>query len=84
MKTLIEVTHQDIVEGRTCIPDKCPVALAVKRCAKIEDELGVSVGVTTIRVGLQKFHNSNEVENFVVRFDRGQAVEPFTFELDLE
>jgi hypothetical protein len=74
----IKVTRRHIFEGVQGSWDSCPIALALR------DELGVTnleVGNGVIRCGKKKFKMSNSADTFVGKFDEGEPVKPFTFEL---
>jgi hypothetical protein len=85
MKYTINVTQQDIQDG-TYPPlglhraDTCPIACAIKR------ELGVGYSVFSalmmIRKGKRTMFNNEKVTNFILDFDCGLPVLPFTFEVE--
>jgi len=81
MKTLIEVTAEDIAKGIPKVCAACPVALAIKRVT------GRGASVMQLYIG---FHDGSgwidsprEVLPFVRAFDNEQPVKPFSFELDV-
>lgn len=82
---LIKVTADDICKGVRQDGAKCPIALAVCRALGVT-ESSVDVGGT--EEGILSVDEDNlyylpdEVVNFYLRFDNGELVEPFEFELD--
>lgn len=84
MKLKIEVTQAEIDGGSACFAFYCPIALAAKRYGEFED-----VGVTTRTMTLYTKDGPPETfclppiaRAFVLSFDHGESVEPFTFEID--
>ncbi len=80
----IEVTQQDIEQGRRCDPDCCPVGRALSRAGVTH--LGVSGTVVVSDDGDR--HASflmlpEEVRDWILRFDECEPVNPITFELVL-
>lgn len=74
---LIKVTAEDIKNGKRALTDCCPVALATSRL------LG------KVRVTPRYLYATNVMVllplvavNFIYKFDRGEPVRPFTFELE--
>lgn len=74
----INVTQRDIEKGLREDPNSCPVARAIKRRG-FED---VSVKTQVIWIGCRKYNPPEIVEDFIERFDKGDTVQPFKFELD--
>ena len=76
----VDVTVQDIEAGIAGSTDACPVALAIGRCG-----LGpVRVGGFGLRVGGRSWVlQPVGVTDFIVAFDKGWSVKPFSFELEL-
>ena len=76
----IEVTADDIREGRRGEPCRCAIAIAAERTLGYP----VSVGLTKIeRKGTWEAAGllPDEVSAWIDRFDRGHKVEPMAFEL---
>lgn len=77
----IQVTQEDIDKGQRVHPIYCPIARAIKRHAhkpvRVLADTGITVG------GKQYRHTAGSLE-FVERFDMGQPVKPFEFELRRE
>ena len=73
----IQVTQNDIDNGRSDNCKYCPVALAINRIFPGF----VAVRSLTITVGEDKFPIGIPVWKFVRKFDTGCAVQPFEFEL---
>lgn len=85
--TTINVTIEHIEKGKKHDCGECPIALAIKEVVKD----GVEFGVGTGRVTFQQ-PNSGEYHSeylplvatgFIMGFDRGYPVVPFTFELPI-
>jgi hypothetical protein len=81
MKKTINVTQDDIDNGNVGDACACPVALALRRAFKtggydfyVEDKC--------MFVNNYAYFNPPEVKNFIVNFDHGIKVEPFSFELE--
>ncbi len=77
-KTTINVTQRHIDNGICLAPCRCPVALAFM------DE-GIEAGVTPFRlwIGKKSINMPQNASRFVVAFDRGDPVQPFSFEIEL-
>jgi hypothetical protein len=76
---IIHVTQEDIDNGVRQDCRCCPVALALKRVARIQRVFlgGVSLSPTKI------IWFPPEVKRFIERFDWRNTVQPFSFELDI-
>ncbi len=93
MKTLINVTAQDISEGRRKDCKTCPIALAVRRIVKPECDVKVSTTYVGIHFNYEALKDDDSeiiksfpdlpsnARTFIVRFDRELPVQPFAFEL---
>ena len=81
MKIRIDVTEDDIKNGRRGHGEKCPVALACQR-VNVKNFSSVEFGAVSFNDGKMISH-SCEVQEFVQRFDSGKEVQPFSFELEL-
>lgn len=84
----IAVTEADIANGCRLQATSCPVALALTRSLAAlgcdpEDEVHVCWGTKQIQIGDAVIPMPDEVQDFAGRFDDGQEVEPFVFELEL-
>jgi len=86
----VEVTAEDILNGRPRQVCGCPVALAICRALGVRPEdalLGVYPGEIRIweRLTLPSCRLAvpPEVSQFIRAFDSGEPVEPFAFDLDL-
>lgn len=90
MRTIrIEVTAEDIREGKPKMCSECPVARAISRAFG-----GAVFAVASNRTfGMHSFALSGpyriarlpkHVESFVRQFDCGESVSPFSFDLTLE
>ena len=80
---IVTVTEKHIKEGKPYDKCECPVSLALK-------DLGytpvVDVKAAYIKKGEDEFVAPlrAEARDFVARFDRGQEVFPFSFELEVD
>lgn len=85
MKTTItvDVTQQDIDCGYPSSGLTCPVALALKRIRPSEAGW-VCAGPLELHIGGQKWETPDEVFQFMDNFDKGKAVKPFSFTLEVE
>ena len=73
----IDVTQEDIVNGKKKSCDECPIALAMIRAGY----KNVSVGSYFISSGNLTYLVPPEVTKFVLDFDAEKPVSPFSFEL---
>lgn len=76
----IKVNRRHILEGTRRSWDSCPIALAVREQLGVAD---LKVGNGLIRCGKTKFTMPDRVDRFVGKFDDGEKVKPFVFELKL-
>lgn len=80
-KIRVEVTEADIAAG---LPDacfSCPIALALKRLGYERPSVdGVAIELDT----LTTVPSPDVVNDFVIAFDKGDKVEPFAFELEVQ
>lgn len=77
----IHVTQHDINCGFQRSNSSCPIALAVGR---VFDDAPVIVRTATIAVGCSnEMRLPRSARTFVVRYDGGDVVAPFSFRLDL-
>ena len=81
-KYKIQVTKQDIkngVPGQAC---KCPISLAISRASGMKK---VFVEGPSIPLHNYRYFGSkpDQIEQFIERFDEGDKVRPFNFELEL-
>ena len=77
----IDVTAEDISQGKKSSPCNCPVALALGRAT----ERGVSVGSRGFCFFDEILDRDlpDEVVKFIFAYDRNKPVEPFSFEVSL-
>lgn len=73
------MTDSDIAHGVPCNDNQCPVALAIKRQTREADVHVTYEG--SIFVGNAFSYGSESVRRFINKFDRGEPVEPFRFDL---
>lgn len=76
MKLTVEVTQEDIKNGKVGDNMSCPVGLAVTRAA-VDAGLDITYGI-----GLNDAEVAKKCDTFAKKFDAGEAVEPFSFEFD--
>jgi hypothetical protein len=85
---VIQVTKQDISQGKRTAPDECPIALAIKRQLK---HTYVSVGrdfISLMKIGrLDRLATPKRVSRFILSFDcnffKWLWCRPFSFDLDV-
>lgn len=82
MKVTISVTAEDIKNGEATTITKCPIALAASRCFEGRVMIG-SNGISVENLKDLVFMPSS-ASDFVKKFDNGEIVYPFTFEVDTE
>lgn len=80
MKIKVKQTH--IKRGRQFRCKECPVVLAVQESFPFTPPGNISVG-GCIRIGSCFIPCPDAVDDFIARFDNGQEVGPFEFELDI-
>lgn len=83
----IEVTQEDIDRGKQGSRCWCPIARAIKRTlywmpgdTMIPDGR-VEVSIAQVAIEDGRADLPFEASNFIVAFDRGEPVKPFSFEL---
>ena len=76
----IEVTAEDIKNGKKLNCFWCPIALAVSRSANTPD---CWVDNTRVEIRGMIYQLPREAGQFIVDFDKGARVEPFSFELEV-
>lgn len=80
MEYLINVTQEDINNGKSGSPWSCPIALAGKRVFGNSFTWGYSSGHTQDGGPLKTYIAlTNDAPDFVNRFDKRLPVEPFSF-----
>lgn len=73
------VTEEDIENGAKCSPDRCPIALAIRREMP---EAVVFVLPGAIEIDGRVFRVTREIRNFIADFDACFSdMAPLTFEL---
>jgi len=75
----VTVTQQHIDKGVKGSCGFCPIALAIKEAFNTDYVLVASD--LDIGESIRDFPTPEEVQQFYCDFDRGQPVQPFTFEL---
>lgn len=83
---IIEVTQEDIDHGEKKKCMECPVARAINRAHKgARAAVGdYCIGIKTGFLKTETVPTPPEVQAFVLAFDAGRPVSPFTFSLPLE
>lgn len=81
MKITIEVTHDDIRNGKACDSYLCPVAIAMSRALKKT----VAVGYTGWYMDYMDIrdYDSNVPRYFIEAFDYGKQVIPIRFQVEI-
>jgi hypothetical protein len=80
----IEVTQQDIDNGRRCDPDCCPIGRALSRAGVSHyGVVGAAVMIEDAAHTARPLPLPSEVRNWIVEFDGSRPVEPITFNLPL-
>lgn len=80
MKVQVEMTIEDLVDGRRFDPCRCPVALATRRA--IPDR-PVNVYGDAIIIGGDEVRLPVVVQDFVARFDDDLGPDPISFEIEV-
>jgi hypothetical protein len=80
MRITIDVTADDIANGVRGRCSTCPVALAVRRVPGLEKW---EVGGMSAFYGASSFPLPCAASRFIMDFDGGRPVEPFSFEVDV-
>lgn len=84
MQLTIEVTEEDIREGKRCDCDECPVALAWSRAAGCQWDVGTkSAGPTDTGAWAHRVPLPPVAATFVRMFDDDLYVKPFSFTVDI-
>jgi hypothetical protein len=79
MVRIIEVTKEDIAQGHRFFACSCPIARALSRHFPGKH---IEVIFRFIRVGEYYYSINDELSEFVMKFDSGLRVYPFSFDLD--
>lgn len=81
--SLVEVTEDDIRDGRPADAFRCPVALAVARALGVTDERDISVwdGFATVWNGAlsEDYDLGADAQSWIEAFDLGYPVKPVAF-----
>lgn len=81
---IIDVTQDDIFNGKKCSPHSCPLALAI---VKQKEDLIVNISsmqMSFYTIGgnwIADYQLDTELQWFVERFDHDMFVKPFHFEI---
>ena len=83
MLLTVDVTKEDINQGRACSAGFCPIALALRRHPGLK-----VVGIGREEIYTHSFYAPRlrlprKAQRFIVAFDHGEPVAPFTFKLKL-
>lgn len=78
----IEVTQEDIENGKPYSAWSCAIAVAIRRATRREI-VWVKLGENTIALYRREIPLPHSVKEWAERFDEGRSVEPFTFDLDI-
>lgn len=79
----INITNRNITEGEKANPQNCAIARAIKSQLKKVKDVSVVGSHVSLQIDNKMFvANMPKVgENFIKRFDRGMAVNPFKLKL---
>ena len=72
----VEVTAQDIADGKRRISTRCPIALAARRA--LECDVRACWGILELPEG-RSAGMTKKCNTFIRRFDSGETVKPFSF-----
>lgn len=83
---IVNVTANDIAKGERYLPEKCPIARALKRVTKAKK---VSIGPWYFYImkdgeDYERYQMTDEMEEFVKKFDSGIPVRPVKFKIELK
>lgn len=79
---LIEVTYEDIKMGIKCSPARCPIANALRRqLKKNSQDISVGRGDWSTFPFLHKRALPSEATEFILNFDDGHKMKPFSFKI---
>ena len=81
-KLKVEVTQDDIDRGVRHEPSECAIARAVGRAAMSDGRINVGVSWVYCDAYLSWANLPKTARTFVERFDSGDDVKPFSFELE--
>jgi len=84
MKQKLKITNKNILEGEKANPQNCAIARAIKNKMKKEiQEVSVLATQVVLKIDNKMFvaPMPKEGTNFIKRFDRGLAVNPFELNL---
>lgn len=82
MKLHVEVTAQDIANGKRCNLRECPIAYALER-AGLKTARVYNFRVVPNPTGVVGIPLPFKATAFIADFDRGLPTKPFSFELDV-
>lgn len=85
MKYKIQVTEEDIMKGRPRAYCECPIALALIRVfgqSRVCGVTGQTIDIAECGWADDEIPLPSECAKFVNRFDTGELVGPFEFELE--
>ncbi len=91
MTIVVDVTAENIAKGVKDDCSRCPVALAIRRALSLNvNETSDYVTVNEDEIEIRRdgrnlsIETPEVAEEFILNFDYGDPVEPFTFPLELE
>lgn len=79
----IQLTQQDIANGRRAACNACPVALAISRATGEQWEVGNSSAWCVGSCASARIYLSSDTMTFIDAFDHGRSVAQFEFELPI-
>jgi hypothetical protein len=84
MKQTLKITNRNILEGEKANPQNCAIARAIKsKMKKKIEEISVLPSQVILKIDKKMFvaPMPKDAANFIKRFDRGLAVNPFKLNL---
>jgi len=87
----VDVTAEDIAQGRPTSSESCAIALATRRAINTDRAAYFGVGSSAVVVVAKVGGHSeryvillpDKATRFVLRFDAGERIEPFSFEIEI-
>lgn len=81
--TRVDVTYDDIQHGKQRSCFSCPVARAMTRVMKHRTTVGRHSFTVQVEPRWWSSMLPEEVTSFIIRYDSGHPVEPFTFHVEI-
>ncbi len=95
MKTKVNLTLKDLINGKQCVSNCCPIALALER--ELKDTCEISIGVADVEIWDWNNKEEGDIEGdiiplpgeaieFIITFDGRETrdkAEPISFDIDI-